>query len=203
MSTKQEADLPQRPQRKRREKQTTADQKSAAQQVSCDFKPPPETQAGRAPAQLESSAAGQPEGANYEYLDHPADVQLHSWGTTLEEAFEGAALAMFNYMTPLKDIKVNKTLTRTYEAEGHDLHTLLFQYLDEMLFVFATEMFVPCKIAVTQLDRSSWKIKATGRGETFSKSQHVQGTEVKAITYSAMQVIETNQKTDIYVIVDI
>ena len=42
-----------------------------------------------------------------------------------------------------------------------------------------------------------------GEGEAFSKSQHVQGTEVKAITYSAMQVIETDQKTDIYVIVDI
>lgn len=41
------------------------------------------------------------------------------------------------------------------------------------------------------------------RGENFSKSRHVQGTEVKAITYSAMQVIETDQKTDIYVIVDI
>ena len=51
---------------------------------------------------------------------------------------------------------------RDYEAEGHDLHTLLFQYLDEMLFVFATEMFVPCKVGVTLIDRSSWKIKATG-----------------------------------------
>ena len=41
------------------------------------------------------------------------------------------------------------------------------------------------------------------RGEKFEKSRHVQGTEVKAITYSAMQVIETSDKTDIYVIIDI
>lgn len=35
-----------------------------------------------------------------------------SGGSTLEEALEGVALAMFNYMTPLADIKVDKTLTR-------------------------------------------------------------------------------------------
>lgn len=45
-------------------------------------------------------------------LDHPADVQLHSWGRGVEEAFEQAALAMFNYMTPLKGIEVDESLTR-------------------------------------------------------------------------------------------
>ena len=34
---------------------------------------------------------------NFEYLDHTADVQLHAWGATLEEAFQNCALAMFNY----------------------------------------------------------------------------------------------------------
>lgn len=55
-----------------------------------------------------------------------------------------------------------KCCCRDVEAEGHDLHTLLFQYLDEFLFVFASEMFVPCQIKIKQLSRTSWKVKASG-----------------------------------------
>ncbi|CAB1117265.1 unnamed protein product [Ectocarpus sp. CCAP 1310/34] len=41
-------------------------------------------------------------------------------------------------------------------------------------------------------------------GETFDLSKHPQGTEVKAITYSNMQINEgPDGRTDIYVIVDI
>ena len=32
----------------------------------------------------------------YEYLDHTADIQIRSWGSTLVEAFEQSALGMFD-----------------------------------------------------------------------------------------------------------
>jgi SHS2 domain-containing protein len=41
------------------------------------------------------------------------------------------------------------------------------------------------------------------RGETFALATHEQGTEVKAITYSAMQVTEKPNDAEIFVIVDI
>jgi len=37
----------------------------------------------------------------------------------------------------------------------------------------------------------------------FDKKKHPQGTEIKAITYSAMQIHEVENRTDVYVIVDI
>jgi SHS2 domain-containing protein len=40
-------------------------------------------------------------------------------------------------------------------------------------------------------------------GEEFDKAKHPQGTEIKAITYSAMKIIENPYKVEIYVIVDI
>ena len=147
---------------------------------------------------------------------------------------------------------------RTYEAEGHDLQSLLFNFLDELLFAFATEFFVAKQLRITTFDRDNWRIVAEGcaaaaaaaaaaatgaaaagaaaepgrsmpdgsatneppfaypwciilslrmqdvvhtytfalplpvtgcrQGERFDRQRHVCGTEVKAITFSAMQV---------------
>jgi SHS2 domain-containing protein len=40
-------------------------------------------------------------------------------------------------------------------------------------------------------------------GDIFDPEKHSSGTEIKAITYSAMQVHEAADRTDLYVIVDI
>lgn len=135
-------------------------------------------------------------------LDHTADVQLHAWGPTLAEALENVGLAMFNYMTPL-DEKA-ETASREFEAEGHDLLSLVFAFLDELLFVFFTESFVCKHLKVVELDREAWRIRAIGSGEQFDRTRHTSGTEVKAITYSAMEVLEPEQgDAEVFVIVDI
>jgi SHS2 domain-containing protein len=121
----------------------------------------------------------------------------------LSEAFENVGLAMFNYMTPLDDIDPSHGDTRTYEAEGHDLQSLLYHFLDELLFSFSTDFFVPAAIQVESLDRDTWRIVARGQGEKFDRTRHASGTEIKAITYSAMQINEKPEDCEVFVIVDI
>ena len=56
---------------------------------------------------------------------------------------------------------------------------------------------------INSFDRENFKIIATGYGETFDINKHPQGTEVKAITYSNMQVHEDEGYAEVFVIIDI
>jgi Uncharacterized conserved protein len=117
---------------------------------------------------------------------------------------------MFDYMTPLEDCA--NTPTSRYKrirASGHDLDTLLFAFLDELLFTFHTEMLICTSVQVCEFDRENWSIQAIVGGTTFVDGETRQGTEIKAITYSAMKIIEREKIADgqhqaeVFVIVDI
>jgi SHS2 domain-containing protein len=76
--------------------------------------------------------------------------------------------------------------------------------LDEWLFLFCADpFFIPRKIEVKEFDITNRRIKAVGFGEQFNIGKHPQGTEVKAITYSNLQVHSELSTNDIYVILDI
>ena len=160
-------------------------------------------------------------GEFYEYLDHTADVQCHSWGPTLETAFENMAPCMFNYMTDLALVKEDEHegSGEEMEVKGHDMKSLLFNYMDEMLFRFCTDQYCITRVKVQSLVRAASEnqdqpanenkkdenfcLKFIAFGATYDRSKHTQGTEIKAITYSAMQIHEKKDRSDLYVIVDI
>ncbi|CAD6992071.1 protein archease-like [Ceratitis capitata] len=140
----------------------------------------------------------------YEYLDHTADVQLHAWGSSLQEAFEQCGMAMFGYMTDLDYVSIEHCFQ--LEAKGDDIEGLLFHFLDELLFLFSAEPFLICKkLEITKFDLENYEIECRCYGEPFEIGKHPQGTEVKAITYSAMQIVQEPERShyEVFVIIDI
>ncbi len=95
--------------------------------------------------------------------------------------------------------------------------------MDEVLYQFNGEYFICSKITIDSFDTDAFAIEATlliqfvsfiflslissrfRHGETFDLEKHPQGTEIKAMTYSNMQIHDKPQegKADVYVIVDI
>lgn len=55
----------------------------------------------------------------------------------MTEAFEQCANAMFHYMTEVDYIEMKESYD--IEVEGHDMLSLLYNFLDELLFIFSAE----------------------------------------------------------------
>lgn len=86
---------------------------------------------------------------------------------------------------------------------GHDMDTLLFHYLDELLYRFSADSFCCVQFKIEVFDLSNFQIVGKAYGDSYDPSKHTPGTEIKAITYSNMQIHETVDRADLYVIVDI
>lgn len=95
-------------------------------------------------------------------------------------------------------------LILTHELFYLNFLGLLFHFLDELLFLFSAEPYLICKkLRIDEFNMEEFRIKCTCFGEPFDLKKHPQGTEVKAITYSAMQIVQNPVKYEIFVIIDI
>lgn len=122
----------------------------------------------------------------YEYLDHTADVQFHSWGSTLAEAIEQQLVAMYGYMA-LEVDSVERVYSMDFEASGSDMKSLLYNLMDRLLYDFNAEpFFIGRCVKIQSFDEKNFNIMARAWGESFSLTKHHPGTEIKAITYSNM-----------------
>ena len=137
----------------------------------------------------------------FEYLDHTADVQIHSWGASLEESFAETAYAIIDYMTCRTDIEPLNSYTISINAR--DIQKLLYQFLDQILFHFYVDNAAhDIQFEVLHIEDGFYKLEAVVRGEPFDGCKHRCRCEVKAITYSNMS-ISQNAPYDIFVIIDV
>ena len=128
----------------------------------------------------------------FEYLDHTADVQFHAWGDTLASAFTNLSLCLHTFMVdrPLPPAATTDcTSALPFTLTSHSLPSLLFHFLDESLYLFHTRDLLLVDAPIRQLAsiEHSWLVEGDWRGVTFDGDVHGRGTEVKAITYSNMQ----------------
>lgn len=124
----------------------------------------------------------------FRFLEHTADVYFEARGETLEEVFEEAAKAMFSVITDIS--KVEKRIKKEIEGEGIDFFNALYRWLEELLILHDTEGLVFSDFRVKYVKEEGEVVKFAGEalGEPFDESKHVRGTEVKAVTYSMMEI---------------
>ena len=142
--------------------------------------------------------------AGFEFRDHTADVQVRSWGSSLEEAFSQTAYSLMSTITPnLK--KITPIVEREINVEAEDKEALLFDFLSEFLYIFDVDELVFNQICVHSIEKfnDNYKMRATLKGEKFDLNKHEIGIEVKAITYSFLNIEEKHKSTTIDIVYDI
>ncbi len=128
----------------------------------------------------------------YRFLDHMTDAFIEAYGTTLEEAFENAAMALCDTMIDLKRVIPKSELKLS--AKGNDLYSLLFNWLDEVMLLLVADRIAMSRFSVkiTQNYDNSYLLEAIASGEPLDLNRHHYKVEIKAVTYHEMEIKQEN-----------
>ena len=139
----------------------------------------------------------------FEFLEHTADAYIAAYGRSLAEAFENAALAMFETMTDTT--KVEPKIEDEIEVEGFDEQSLLYNWLESLIVKFEMTGNLYSKFKVTEIEktRDGFRLKAKAWGEPFNPEKHPQKVGIKAVTYHMMEVKKAPGKVTVKFLLDL
>ena len=134
----------------------------------------------------------------YEYFEATADIGLRAYGNDMNEAFKNAGLAIFNIISDTSDIIPERKIE--FEVASEDDVSLLYDFLEELLFYHETEFMLFSRFDV-EID-DGFHLKAVIYGEEIDWDRHERKTEIKAITFHKMAVKKAN-RVEVQAIVDL
>ncbi len=135
---------------------------------------------------------------SFDLREHTADVAVEATGPDLDAVFaavaDGLAAAMCE---DVPDLGERFSLTVTAESR----EALLFDYLDDLIYERDVRSVLPvANDATVRRDGDEWVCEATARGVPLSE---IVAREIKAVTYSEMDLSETDSGWRAYVVFDV
>ncbi|MFQ5761984.1 MAG: archease [Candidatus Bathyarchaeia archaeon] len=140
---------------------------------------------------------------SYDFLDDIAtgDVAFKATGRTLDELFASAAEATLEVM--VATATVEPKILRELELENMDIEALLYDFLENIIYLKDSEYLVFGKLGVKVQTDKPYKLKATLHGEKIDPSKHELRNDVKAVTYHMFEVKKDTEGWNAQVILDI
>ncbi len=138
----------------------------------------------------------------FEWVEHPSDIGFRAYGRDLAEAFENAAVALFEVMVDTS--KVDAREEAEVELEAEDEKALLYDWLDRLIYLRDSDNMVFSKFSVKIAEaQGGLNLQARIWGETFDSGKHSDRTSVKAMTYHMMEITRSPGETYVQAVVDI
>lgn len=133
----------------------------------------------------------------FELREHTADVAVEATGGTLGEAFAAVADGMAAAMCDeIPDTGQRRELSVAAESR----EALLFDYLDELIYERDVRSVMPVDNRATVETDGEWRVTGSYRGVPLAE---LSAREVKAVTYSEMEVERRDDGWFAYVVLDV
>lgn len=114
----------------------------------------------------------------YELINHTADTGVKAFGETLPELFEHAACGMRDIMVDPGTVRPVRQLL--VEVDGQDIEELLVEWLNDIIYLFDSQGFVPASFKILEIDKQ--RLLAEVHGEHINQDVHELRAGVKAAT---------------------
>jgi tRNA nucleotidyltransferase (CCA-adding enzyme) len=119
----------------------------------------------------------------WEHFDHDADIGVRGIGSSIEEAFEQAAIAMTAAVTDPDSVAAARQAE--IECEAPDVELLLVEWLNALVYEMATKRMLFSRFQV-KIDGA--RLQARVWGEPVDRDRHAPAVEVKGATYTDLRV---------------
>lgn len=131
-------------------------------------------------------------------VDHTGDAGIVVTAPDRRRLFERAAAGMFAIVVDM-DL-VEPLLERTVDVEGSDMEDLLLRWLSELNYIHLTEAMLFRTFSIMAMSDVSLSAKIFG--ERIDPARHTIYTEVKAVTYHGLHVVELDDEWEAQIIFD-
>jgi SHS2 domain-containing protein len=141
--------------------------------------------------------------SGFNYHDHTADITIECWAPDLIEAFEQAALATFEVILDTSTVKPHETIEISLTAT--DLEELLVEWIGKLIALIDINGQFYSKFSVDHIEAipDGYILEARALGEAIDHERHDTRTEVKAMTYADLKILEEPNCTRIWFTVDL
>ncbi len=131
-----------------------------------------------------------------------ADYAFKIYGKNLGDLFTNAGMAIFSVMVNPKS--VSKVIEKELKLENDSVEKLLFDFLEEIIYLKDAESFMLKEIKV-EINEAKGKFLLNAKifGEELNMKKHEVITDVKSVTYHNYKVEKTSKGWEATVVVDV
>ena len=139
----------------------------------------------------------------FNYHDHTADITIECWAPDLIAAFEQAALATFEVILDTSTVKPLDTVD--IKVTGIDIEETLVEWIGELIALVDINNQFYSKFHVDHLETTldGYVLQGRALGEKIDHQKHDTRTEVKAMTYADIMVLQEPNRTTLWFTLDL